>query len=189
MNGRESKNLTFVPVSRPDHQEMEELARDVAKEFHSYCRKLRSLRPKIERIQSYFNNNVRGSVTLAGCSSFKEYCEKKLGRTKQAVYSMLGSYPKKQKEKKQRIPRPKATYEANLTQEDVTRMQVGLNAVVRAREAEGKGLKEEAVIAWKEFDYTAAAEPLKSHLAGDQPNHKMMLVDLLGATEHLVAVL
>lgn len=91
--GRESRNLT---LDKKEHAEIEQLAREVAKDFRTSCSKLRSLKPKIERIQGYFADHVRGSVTVLGCGSFKEYCEKKLGRTKQAVYSMLGEYPQRQ---------------------------------------------------------------------------------------------
>ena len=103
-NNRESRNLTLNsddsfdnpnPAETPEHREMESLAKETTQEFRDRFRKLRELKPKIQRIQDYFANNVRGSVTLAGCSSFKEFCEKKLGRTKQAVYSLLGDYPQK----------------------------------------------------------------------------------------------
>src|SRR5437867_4905823 len=91
------KMLTLVAPTRPSgervvaHLEMEKLAVQTALEFRACSRELRALRPKIQHIKDYFASSVRGSVTLAGCSSFKEYCERKLGRTRQAVYAMLGA--------------------------------------------------------------------------------------------------
>lgn len=188
---RESRNLTFTPVSRAektmDHREMEALAQEVAREFKTQCRKIRALRPHIQRIQDYFSSSVRGSITLAGCSSFKEFCEKKLGRSKQAVYSMLGEYPEKRKEKKQRQPKRQREYEDGLSEEDVMRMRTGLNAVVRAKEAERNNSREEAEAAWVEFQKIAEVEPLRSTLAGDRPNYKVMLIDLVRAVEQVVA--
>ncbi|HWY03011.1 MAG TPA: hypothetical protein VNX60_05035 [Candidatus Acidoferrum sp.] len=186
--------MTFVPVARPgknlDHRDMETLAKEVAHEFHNHCRKLRQLKPKIQLIQNYYSTAVRGSVTLAGCSSFKEYCEKKLGRTKQAVYSMLGDYPqKKEQKKKKKVLAKPITHDLNLAGEDQMRLVTAANAVIRARDAEARGDKAEAASAWAEHEKITKAEPLKSRLAGDQPNYKVMLIDLLDATERLDLVL
>jgi len=122
------KMLTLVAPTRPSgervvaHLEMEKLAVQTALEFRACSRELRALRPKIQHIKDYFASSVRGSVTLAGCSSFKEYCERKLGRTRQAVYAMLGAYPQKQKEKKKLQPKGERVYNGGFSQEDVTRM-------------------------------------------------------------------
>src|SRR5205807_7700576 len=127
------KMLTLVAPTRPSgeravtHLEMEKLAVQTALEFRACSRELRTLRPKIQHIQDYFASSVRGSVTLVGCSSFKDYCERKLGRTRQAIYALLGNYPQKQKEKQKRQTKGERVYNGGLTQDDVTRMQTGLN--------------------------------------------------------------
>jgi hypothetical protein len=182
---QDSKNLTLDR----EHRDMEALAGKVAQEFRITCRKLRPLLPKVKRIQDYFAAKVRGSVTLAGCQTFKDFCEKKLGRSPQAVYSMLGDYPARQKAKKQKVPKPGRVYDDGLTQEDVNRLRTAANAVNRAKEAETQGRKAEAEIAWTEYARITEAEPLKSVLAGDIPNYKLMLVDLLFAVEQLLSTL
>ena len=200
MSGDKSKKpsdkmLTLVGPTRPSGEraaeqvEMEKLAAQTALEFRACSRELRTLQPKIQHIQDYFASSVRGSVTLAGCSSFKEYCEKKLGRTRQAIYALLGNYPQKQKEKQKRQTKGEHVYNGGLTQDDVTRMQTGLNAVYRFQVAKSNGNQEEARCAWQEYEHIASAEPLKSRIAGDQPNYKAMLVDLLLVSEEMVAVL
>ena len=169
------KMLTLVAPTRPSgeravtHLEMEKLAVQTALEFRACSRELRTLRPKIQHIQDYFASSVRGSVTLVGCSSFKEYCERKLGRTRQAIYALLGNYPQKQKEKQKLQPKGERVYNGGFSQEDVTRMQTGLNAVYRFQVAKSNGNEEEARCAWQEYERIASAEPLKSRIAGDQP--------------------
>lgn len=189
------KILTLVPQMRPtgqkavEHREMETLAATVAQQFRASSRKLRALRPQVQQIQDYFASSVRGSVKLAGCSSFGEFCEKKLGRTRQAVYALLGDYPQKQKEKKKRQPKRCLVYDGGLTQEDVTRMQTGLNAVYRFEQAKEKGDDEEARSAWEEYTRIAAAEPVRSQIEGDRPNARIILVDLLSLLERVLSVL
>ena len=101
---RDSKNLSLTPVARPgknlDHSDMEKLLRETGQRFKTRRRSLRQLRPEIEIIRAYFKEHVRGSVTLGGCRSFKECCPKFFGCGEQAVYSMLGDYPQKLKERK-----------------------------------------------------------------------------------------
>jgi len=69
---------------------MESLAAWAAEGFGSVCRKLGELRPAIERIQAWYQNHPRGSTTLLGCASFKEYCKRRLHRHESTVYRMLG---------------------------------------------------------------------------------------------------
>src|SRR5207245_2187823 len=102
---------------------------------------------------------------------------------------MLGAYPQKQKEKQKLQPKGERVYNGGFSQEDVTRMQTGLNAVYRFQVAKSNGNEEEARCAWQEYERIASAEPLKSRIAGDQPNYKVMLVDLLLVSEEMVAVL
>lgn len=80
------------------NREIEAMAAEAAK-----CTKLKELRPKIERIHDYYTDHMRGSVTVAGCRSFREFCTKKLDRTTQAVYAMLGDY-RKRKSKPKKTP-------------------------------------------------------------------------------------
>ena len=181
------KSLTLTPLkpTKPEaeHREMEKLAEQVATQFRSYDRSLRKLRPEIELIHNYFATSVRGSVTLAGCGAFGEYCTKKLGRTRQAVYSMLGEYPTKAKEKKQRVPRGEREREDYVPKEAVVRMRMAIDRVNEARQAK---TKDEADAAWRKFDEIATAKPLvgamdemESKIAGDEPDYCRLLRDLL----------
>lgn len=179
-----SKNNQQGTAADPD---MEKLAQSVAEKFTTLCTKLKELKPEISRIQEWFRNHQRGSVTLSGCRSFKEYCEQRLNRTEQAVYAMLGDKVAKKKTMKH-VAESEGKAESKTVAldpvaEDVERMRTGLNAVARAKAAEAKGKKEEAAEAWKEYETIAQAEPLKSRIDGDQPNHRMLLFDLLSEIE------
>jgi hypothetical protein len=180
--------LSFVPNAGAskilDHKRMEVLATEIAGEFRAHARKLSLLRPSIELIRAYFRTNVRGSVTLADCRNFKEYCEKQLHRTEQAVYAMLGGYSKKQKEKKQRVPKVEREYDDHLSQEVVARMRTALNAVQRATQAK---TEDERDAAWREYARIAEAEPLKSVIDGDHPSYKVLLLDVLAAARQIEA--
>ena len=182
------KLLSFVPNGGAskilDHRRMEVLAIEIASEFRTHASKLSLLRPSIELIKNYFQANVRGSVTLADCRSFKDFCEKKLNRTEQAVYAMLGGYSKKQKAKKQHVPNNQREYDDHIPQEAVTRMRTALNAVQRSIQAKTKDEKDEA---WREFEMISQAEPLKSVIDGDQPNYKVLLFDALAAAGQIEA--
>ena len=187
------KKLTLVcqttTAASLEHREMEELAAAVATQFLAVTRNLRMIRPQIERIRAYYASNVRGSIRLAGCSSFNEYCEKKLGRTRKAIYAMLGDYSQKQREKKERVRKSTFMYDGGLTQADVDRMRTALNAINRFEMAKERGRDEEARAAWEEYTRIAAAEPLASRISGDQPNTKLIVTDLLGLADELIAVL
>jgi hypothetical protein len=80
--------------------EAEDRAQRLVNEL-ALCVKLKALKPQIVEVQADFKK-LKGSQTIFGCRSFKEFCEQKLGRTEQAVYAMLGDYSKKQKAKKNR---------------------------------------------------------------------------------------
>jgi hypothetical protein len=178
------KSLTFTPPDQTniEHREMEKLAEQVAMHFHSYDRSLGKLRSQIERIHDYFTTSVRGSVTLAGCGSFGEYCTKKLGRTRQAVYSMLGAYPERARERKQREPKRERERDDDLPLEAQMRLRTSWNSIRRAAEATTPEERDEAI---DECRKIIAAEPLKSVLDGDQPNYKVLLVDVLAAGNKL----
>lgn len=157
---------------------MEKLAADVAKEFSAVCLKLRELKPKIEKIQSYFQHHVRGSVTLAGCGSFRQFCKDRLRRSEQAVYQMLSSDSKKGKEEKN--PKPPTTHpKPVLASDDIERLRAACFAASRYLEADDKGNKEEAKMAKAEFLAITNAESFKPVISGDVPNYRSILFDLL----------
>jgi hypothetical protein len=74
-------------------EHMERIARRVVTEFRSVCVKLKELKPEIQTIRDWFCDHQRGSMTLYGCRSFKEFCERndRLNRKEQTVYAMLGN--------------------------------------------------------------------------------------------------
>jgi len=166
--------------------EAENRAQKLADEFAPLCVKLRALKPQIEEVQADFKK-LKGSQTILGCRSFKDFCEKKLDRTEQAVYAMLGDYSKKQKSKKDgdgsTPQKPTLHQSLNLSDEDLERMRTGLNAVARARASEAVGDKAKADEAWQEYEAISQAESLKSTISGDLPNYKLLLVQLLGVIE------
>lgn len=96
----DSKNLSPTNPPKQGQQEMEKIAAMVIDTFAEYCKKLKDLKPEVNRIQWWFKHQIKAPSTLAGCGSFKEFCEKKLHRTEQAVYAMLGDYTEKAKKKK-----------------------------------------------------------------------------------------
>lgn len=163
--------------------EAENRAQKLADEVAPLCVKLKAMKPQIEKVQADFKK-LKGSQTILGCRCFKDFCEKKLDRTEQAVYAMLGDYSNKQKAKKKRGSQKSTTHESlDLESEDVERMRTGLNAAVRHFEAEAVGDDTKAEEAKKEFLEIAKAESLKSAIFGDLPNYKLLLVQLLGMIE------
>jgi hypothetical protein len=132
--------------------EMERLAADVTTEFLAACVKLRELKPKIEQIRLFFQKNVRGSVTLAGCGSFRDFCKMHLHRTEQAVYKMLSSDSKRQQEKKKNVPKSPTTHrEPVISKADTQRLRAACLAAARHFDAEDTGNKPEASKAKEEF--------------------------------------
>jgi hypothetical protein len=170
------------------YRQAEQLAVLVEQQFSEQCQKLRDLKPQIEAVREAFKT-LTGSKTIAGCRSFPEFCEKKLHRTKQAVYAMLGDYSKKTKNEgqptgKKNVPEQAATHQTlALADEDVERMRTGCNAAVRHFEAKAKGDEDTAEKAKQEFLAISKAESLKSVIFGDEPNYKMLLIDLLSDVE------
>jgi len=73
-----------------DHAAMEKLAAQIVRDFATVCAKLKDLRQPIETIQSWFRAHRRGSTSLLGCASFREFCTKRLRRDESTVYRMLG---------------------------------------------------------------------------------------------------
>jgi hypothetical protein len=160
-------------------------AQKLVDELVPLCAKLKDLKPLIVQAQADFKK-LKGSQTIMGCRNFKDFCAEKLNRTEQAVYAMLGDYSKKSKKDGFRRSEPqKPTTHQNLdvASEDVERMRTGCNAAVRYFEAEANGDDAKAEEAKNEFLGIAKAEPLKSSIAGDIPNYKLLLVQLLGMIE------
>jgi len=179
---RTLKNTKSVPKWLA---EAEKRAQQLVDEFVPLCGKLKDLKPLIVEVQADFKK-LKGSQTILGCRHFKEFCSKKLSRSEQAVYAMLGDYYAKQKAKQQRGSQKPASHQKTvLADEDVERMRTGCNAAARHFEAEEAGDKTKAEEAKNEFLGIAKAESLKSTISGDLPNYKLLLVQLLGMIEQV----
>jgi hypothetical protein len=179
-SSRALQNTYSVPKWLAD---AEKRAQQLVAEFVPLCGKLKALKPLIVEVQADFKK-LKGSQTILGCRHFKELCSKKLSRTDQAVYAMLGDYYAKQKAKKQHASQKPASHQKTvLADEDVERMRTGCNAAARHFEAGEAGDKTKAEEAKKEFLEIAKAESLKSAITGDLPNYKLLLVQLLGMIE------
>ena len=74
------------------HAEMEVYATKLVETWDGHLSKLKELASQVETVEKYFQNNVRGSVQLMGCSSFKDFCLKHLRRHPTTVYEMLRNY-------------------------------------------------------------------------------------------------
>ncbi|MGA3315457.1 MAG: hypothetical protein ABSC64_03350 [Candidatus Korobacteraceae bacterium] len=164
----------------------ERRAQKLVDEFAPLTQKLTALKPRIVEIQADFKK-IKGSQAILGCRYFKEFCEKMLNRKEQTVYEMLGDYRNGNKDgdQKSKPHKPGRHQNLNLANEDVERMRTGLNAAVRHFEAEAAGDETKAEEAKQEFLEIAKAEPLKSAIFGDLPDHKLLLVQLLGLVEKL----
>lgn len=169
---RDSKTLSLKPADARSHQRMERMLREVVMKFNSHCRSLRELRPQIEQIDAYFDSHPRGSVTLAGCRSFKECCEKLLHMSEQRVYAMLGDYYQKAKEKRLRKPKPASVLASPAKQEAAVR---ALDAISRYRTAKTQEAKDQA---WKEYEEIA-----DGWVAGELPDYQRLLRDVLDAAK------
>jgi hypothetical protein len=161
------------------NSEIEKLAEEVAAEFGTVCAKLSELRPKVEKIQLYFRESVRGSVTLAGCRSFREFCEKRLRRCEQTVYKMLASDPEKREPGKTIPKAPPTRPKPVVASEDFERLRCACTAASRHFDAEDTGDKAEAENAKAEFRSITNAPSIKPLITGDVPNYCSILLDLL----------
>lgn len=181
-------------------EEAERLATKLEQEFAPVCVKLKSLKPEVEMMQSMFKALCKGSVTIAGCRNFGEFCEKKLGRKRQTVYEMLGSYKAKQKKsgnpgngerEAQGNPPARSGNRDQLkqvlaeTKAKVERLlPVGQAAAkfVEALKSGDEDKKEEAI---KELRFTIDAAPQTGLNANDEPNTALMLHELLEEVERV----
>jgi hypothetical protein len=194
---RDSKVLSLTPSSNRKydlnvHADRERFVQEVVVYFTTWHKKLRELKPQIVIVQGLFSQHVRGSVTLCGCRSFKEFCVTKLGvKSEQTVYAMLGNYSEKSKAKaKQRVPKGERERDDEIPREAVMRMRTALEKVQQARHAETDA---EKAAAWREFDEIAEAQPLpsamRSKIVDDQPDYQRLLRDVLLAALQLHAAL
>ena len=135
--------------------------------FRRVCVKLRELKPKVEQIRSYFQRNVRGSVTLSGCRSFREFCEKRLHRTEQSVYRMLSSDIKKRQEKIRVSKSPAVRQKPVMARDEIQRLRCACFAAVRYFEAEAKGNNAEAKKSKAEFFAIFKMGSVKPSIFGD----------------------
>jgi hypothetical protein len=179
-----AKQPSFSTSVRPDSQrfrpncEMEKIAEEVAAEFGTVCAKLSELRPKVEKIQLYFRESVRGSVTLAGCRSFREFCEKRLRRCEQTVYKMLASDPKR-REPGKTTPKTPPVRPKPVASEDFERLRRACFAASGYFEADDRDNKEEAKAAKAEFFAITNSESFRPFISGDVPIYRSILFDLL----------
>lgn len=194
------KRNTDKSMSHFTMEEAEKLAIKLEHEFAPICTKLKSLKPEVEKMQAMFKELCKGSVTIAGCRNFGEFCEKKLCRKRQTVYEMLGDYkknrekngspsdgegetqqrtaahPAKRDQMKQELAEAKANVERLLP--------VGQAAgkFVEALESGDEAKKEEAI---KELQFTIDAAPQTGLNANDQPNTALMLHELLAEVQRV----
>lgn len=168
------------------HADRKRFVQEVVVYFTTWHKKLRELKPQIVIVQGLFAQHVRGSVTLCGCRSFREFCEKKLNVKQQTVYAMLGGYSEKAKKKRQ-VRERKGT-DGALPMERQKAAVMALDAVNRFRTAK---TTEDKDAAWREYEQIAdSGVTLKSSLAGDdQPDYQRLLRDVLLAALQLHAAL
>jgi hypothetical protein len=72
----------------PQYTPAEQLAKNILSRLESVSAKLKSLEEDIRRLWVEFDN-LKPGETILGCATKKEFCEKKLHRTPQAVRYML----------------------------------------------------------------------------------------------------
>jgi hypothetical protein len=177
-----------------NHADMERFATETVSTWHGQLAKLKELAPAIDRIEKYFSDHVRGSVTLLGCSSFKEFCEKRLKRHRNTVYEMLRNYKAEKDGKAGETGKRKGKGGSNrdtLKQElaqakaDVERLLPVGQAAGKLAEATKAGNQAKKAEAEKELLFAVEAEPPTGLNAGDEPNTAMMLHELLAEIQRV----
>jgi len=181
-------------------EEAEQLACKLEREFAPICTKLKSLKPEVEKMQAMFKELCKGSVTIAGCHNFGEFCEKKLGRKRQTVYEMLGDYKKNRNKnenacesegedneiaselrgKRDQLKQELAEAKANV--ERLLPVGQAAGKFVEALKSGDETKKEEAI---KELQFTIEASPKTGLNANDQPNTELMLRNLLAEIQRV----
>ena len=183
----EKANVGQVAVGAK-HKQMETLATKLVSEWHGHLSKLKELAPSIEEVEKYFQKHVRGSVTLMGCSSFKEFCEKRLKRDRSTVYKMLKNLSREESKGGQENGRKNkngsSSNKRDQLKKDLADAKAKVELLLPVGQAAGKfanavkegneALKGEAI---RELLYTVGAAPPTGLNAGDQPNTVLMLHD------------
>jgi hypothetical protein len=180
----------------PKHDEMEKFATKLVSEWHDHLTKLKELAPSIKKVEEYFQKHVRGSVTLMDCSSFKEFCEKRLKRHRSVVYKMLQNYKRDveggQGEHERKNKGGSSGSKRDQLKQELTEAKANVERLLPVGQAAGKfanavkegneALKEEAI---KELLHTVEAAPPTGLNVGDQPNTGLMLHDLLAEIQRV----
>ena len=175
------------------HAEMEQFAKDLVSTWHGHLAKLMELASQIEEVEEYFRKHVRGSVTLLGCKSFKEFCEKRLNRHRNSVYEMLRNYKaakggkagKAGEAAKGGLKRDTLKQELARAKADVKRLLPVGQAAGKLAEATKAGNQAKKAEAEKELLFAVEAAPPGGLNAGDEPNTALMLHDLLAEIQRI----
>lgn len=182
-----NEKLMAVP-HESKHAEMEKFAAKLVADWTDGLAKLKELAPDIKKVEDYFQKHVRGSVTLMGCSSFKQFCEKRLNRDRSTVYKMLKNYErasnKDESEAEEGMPRPSGKRdqlkqelaEAKANVERLLPVGQAAGKFVEALQSGDEAKKDEAI---KELQFTIEAAPQTGLNANDQPNTALMLHEVL----------
>ena len=80
-----------ISASLPDPRYLydEELAQIVVRVTAGCFAKIRSAAPYIQELHARFKRHKRGHANIAGCKSWKEFCETRLARSDRAVRFLL----------------------------------------------------------------------------------------------------
>jgi hypothetical protein len=169
---RELQNATLAAL--------EKLAEEAEVEFGEGCAKLKTAAPKIEKVRQAFHDHHRGTLMVRGCTSFQQFCQKRLHRNESSVYRMLRSYIKPP-ERKKSVPKPRQAQGLLVSPERQEAAMIALDAV--SRFDSGK-TQEERDAAWREYKQIADGG-LKSVIDGDRPSFQKLLFDVLAAAMKL----
>jgi len=175
-----------------NHADMEKFATETVSTWHGQLAKLKELAPAIDRIEKYFSDHVRGSVTLLGCSSFKDFCEKRLKRHRNTVYEMLRDYKTKKDGKAGDTGKGKGGSNRGTLKQELAQAKADVQRLLPVGQAAGKlaeaakaGNQAKKAEAEKELLFAVEAEPPTGLNAGDEPNTAMMLHELLAEIQRV----
>ena len=93
------------------NQQAEKRASHVLTQLNAFCTKLRELKDEIAQLRNDFKN-LKEQETIAGCKTWKEFCERKLHRTDRAVRKLLGAEKSSASEPLGTLPKPERTIQA-----------------------------------------------------------------------------
>lgn len=173
---------------------MEQFAAKLVAEWTDGLAKLKELAPDIKKVEEHFQMHVRGSVTLMGCSSFKQFCEKRLKRDRSTVYKMLKNYERVSSEGKGEAGEetPQQPGKRDQLKQELSEAKANVERLLPVGQAAGKFVealqsgdearKEEAI---KELQFTIQATPQTGLNANDQPNTALMLHEVLAEIQRV----